>query len=377
MRAYIVHLSWGAFAGVAACSTAPPTAAEAASSEEDATSAFYGVPAGIDVTRAYFHRFTSAQPTAAKPDAWLLFDLVANAHVAIELQAPATKAGRAGAVYGDLYRVTKGGGLAYVASIDGGSGDGKATFASKNGGSYVVDVYTGASDDAVQMDLTCLRKDGRCSPRPQPEDVCNGGAAPPCDDGLLCIPAARKGSSCPAPGAMGVCGLLADLGCASGPAHGVCGCDGADYPDACAAALAGIALKQRFPCSCDPSAWTLATGATTASVSGAYATSWVAAGTRKDVSVTFDPNAATYVETMTTGPDCSVKSAPCPTFPTQHFTASGAYAVAGGKITLTPDAASSGAPPTAFTFETSCTGAVVLRSHEDGATQDYDVPDEG
>ncbi len=85
--------------------------------------------------------------------------------------------------------------------------------------------------------------------------------------------------------------------------------------------------------------------------------------------------AGTYTETLTTGPDCSVKGAPCPAFPTQNFAASGTYAVAAGAVALTPDAASSKTPPTSFTLETNCAAAVVLRAHEDGATEDFDVPD--
>lgn len=368
MRARIAFALLFSFSSILGCSSAPDSDGGTAASESEAASVHYGLPVGVPVTRAYFHRYSSVETTPAQPDEYLLFDLVANARVRVELKAPQRKTGPAGSVYGELSRVTMGGRLAHVGWIDGTSGDGSIDFTSRHGGSYVVDVWQQGYGWAVEVDLSCLRKDGKCSLKAQPDDTC--AAANACDDGLVCLPPVGKGTSCPAPGTAGHCGFLADVGCGAGP---VCGCDGRDYADACAAAQSGASVKQRFSCACDPTIWSLATSAALAG--GTYEASWVTGPTHKDVSITFSANDGTYTESLTTGPYC-VKGQPCPAFPTQTFQAQGTYAVAGGNVTLTPDAASSPNPPSVFTLESNCTGALVLRSQVDGLTQDYDVADD-
>lgn len=376
MRTHLLALSTVALSALA-CSSgdAPTSPAPVGVVDDAATAASYGVPKHVAVTRAYFHRYTDVQPTDADATKYVVFDLAAASKITIELKAPQSKAGFAGGVYGDLYRVTKGGGLAYLGSLDGANGDVSASFTSTKGGSYVIGVSEYGAGYAVEVDLTCNRADGKCAHKAQPDDACGGIAGITCDQGLSCQPSLGKGQQCPVPDAGGVCQLATDVPCGAAPS---CGCDGKDYATGCDARQAGVFVKQPFPCSCDPKQYSLLTTATVASLSGPYSTSWTVGFYGHNVDVSFDPATATYTESATVGPVCTTKGQPCPTGKTDMGTASGTYKVVGGVVTLQPTTTTgSAAMPTALTIESSCSGLVVLRSHEDASVQQWDVPDLG
>jgi hypothetical protein len=372
----LAFIGLAAFCGCSAGSSSSHTDREGSTSFDDdaVTTPFYGVPKHQAVTRAYFGRYSLVQPTEAEPAKYMIFDLVPGSKVQIDLKAPLAKTGPAGGVWGDAYRVTKGGGLSYLGSIEGPSGNASAMLTTKSGGSYVIAVGEYGAGFAVELDLACKRTDGKCSPKPQPDDMCAGIAAIKCDDGLVCRPTrTTKGTSrffCPVADWSGTCALPADDTCIATP---VCGCDGKDYATECAARAAGVFAKQPYACSCDPSVWTLAKSAR---VDGQLTSGWNVGIQQKSMDLSFDAATGTYTEQLTVAPYC-VKGSPCPAFPTTMKNAKGTFDVKGGNVTLHPDAKSDTTLPTSFTVETNCTGANVFRSHLDGSVQDYDVPDFG
>ena len=375
LRRSILSIAFIGFVGCSAGSSSSHTDGEgnASFSDDEVTTPWYGVPKHHAVTRTYFHRYSMVSPTSADPKQYVIFDLVPASKVQIDLKAPSAKTGYAGGVYGDVYKVTKGGALAYVGALEGPKGTATGTLSSKSGGSYVIGVGEYGAGFSVEVDLTCQRSDGKCTPKPQPDDFCGGIAGIACEEGLECRPTpTTKGAPrffCPVGTDWGgTCHFASDYPCV---ASAVCGCDGKDYATECAARAAGVFAKQPYACSCDPTVWTLAKSP---HVDGVLAAGWDVGIHQKYLQLSFDASTATYTEELNDAPLC-VKGSPCPAFPTTVKDAKGTFDVKGGNVTLHPDATSDATLPTAFTVETNCTGVTVFRSHLDGTVQDYDVPD--
>ncbi len=102
------------------------------------------------------------------------------------------------------------------------------------------------ADGSCGWEVTSCPPDGAASTGGGPAGAtCGSRGLPPCPDGQFCdFP---KDSACGAADGGGVCKAKPDM-CAE-IYEPVCGCDGATYPNTCAAARAGVSVSSAGPCS--------------------------------------------------------------------------------------------------------------------------------
>jgi hypothetical protein len=196
------------------------------------------VPVDVPTTRVYVDHDNVTKVSDDAPYVHGLFDLVAGARVGIDLTGSSQGVGF------KVYRVTGAGHLSRLGSIDGPSGQASAVLKSQNGGSYVVEVVSNTHPDTLDLALDCLRQDGRCAPRRQPDQMCGGVAGLSCDVGLYCNTAAT--ASCGAGDQAGKCAVK-PLICPM-IALPVCGCDGQTYGSPCRAESVGVSPAHPGAC---------------------------------------------------------------------------------------------------------------------------------
>jgi hypothetical protein len=174
------------------------------------------------------------------------FELIPKGKVSIALSKD--KHDPAGPVSFKIYHVQPNGHLRYYRTVDGASGLAQTTLRSVNGGLYVVEVVGEPHPAHLWLDLACMTE--RCSPKRQPNEMCGGIAAFPCDDGLVCQ---HPDATCGYADGSGTCAIPPQV-CLD-VYQPVCDCNGTTYGNRCEAQKVGATIDHEGACavaSCRP-----------------------------------------------------------------------------------------------------------------------------
>lgn len=214
------------------------------STSEDAVT--YGTPADVASERFHYGVKNDIWVGGNKPLAHGHFDLLPRGKVDVTL----THEDGRRTVGFKVYRVNPTGSLRLLGEVSARRAV-TARIESAAGGTFVI-ASTGTWPDnrdvALNVLVSCARRDGQCAPAAQPGELCGTRGAKQCDDGLFCDYAlnGNDGDMCGATDRGGLCVEKPEV--CNRICGQTCGCDGQDHCSACAAHMAGVSVAHEGPC---------------------------------------------------------------------------------------------------------------------------------
>ncbi|MFW5739703.1 MAG: Kazal-type serine protease inhibitor family protein, partial [Myxococcota bacterium] len=186
----------------------------------------------------YFGHQNELAPPADVESPSYIFELVADAHMTIQLERRSADGPRT--IGFTLYRVA-GEALEELDSVYGYEGTAAMSLYTVHGGTYAVQLLDGVNPEALVLTLSCIS--GTCAPHRQPGESCGSAEGAQCDEGLVCL---QEVGACNQTEALGSC-HVAPVDCPKAY-EPVCGCDGETWGNECFARKSGMSVSYLGAC---------------------------------------------------------------------------------------------------------------------------------